>query len=277
MDEFKARVCVLTREESFSLRSYRLHDPAGPDGHADAGSATPIDVAMVDGWLQIDVPVTRVPTPPEARDYFEHLGQVVGEAREAGLLRRWTFVHKHPGLRLRFAATPGSDAGQLIARLHAAFPARAWTGVAEFAAYFEQRELLCGLGEDATEILCRSADVRIASARAGTTADVPTWAGFTVAFLYRYLPDTWWVWEALARFMRLRGGDGGASEHGPALGDPRPLLAVLPSTTAAGFEASVALLTCLNYLYNQWGLDLGAQRRVLRLASDLTRPELATP
>ncbi len=271
MDEYKAQVCALSREEHFSLRVYTL------DASRDAG---PTLVPVVDGWVQLDVPIVRVPDPAEAREYFAHIAALIAALRAEGLLARWTYVHKAPGLRLRFAA-PGEDASvtaRLIGALQAATRRQwAWALPPSFASYFEQRELFSGLGDDATAILCRSADLRIAAAIAGHGSDVPGWAAFTVAFLHHFLPDTWWVWEALGRFQRLRGDAGGNDETVGPLDDPRPLLAALPPAPRPDFAVSVALLTCLNYLYNQWALGPAAQRAVLRLARALTQPEPATP
>lgn len=270
MSKVKGHAALLRPREDFRLEIVRL----GPDRRRAVA-----DVPVVNGWVQVNLPVRRVPSRREERAFFAALARLTGRLRRARLLAGWYFVHKPPGLRLRFRAARRPEA--LVAALDRALERWrfGWAGRRAFDSYFEQRELLAGLGDDtADRILCASAAAVVEAVAGGRRTDLDAWARFTVAFLERFLADRWLVWEALGRFERLRGGGPRRSPAAPPPHDPERLLARLPRARAgSGFAASTALLACLNYLYNQWALDAPAQGAVVGRARRLTAPDLARP
>ncbi len=267
----------LDKVEAFVLDVVTLTDD---DCVALSHTAVPI----VNGWAQANLRIRRPPSQAEQRLFFSQVESLVQSLRSQQLVKNWYYLHKPPGLILRFESTV--DPIALVRQIHVDFRRSVasfeWSTELTFASYFEQRELLWDYGRDVADaILTLGADVRVCAIRENATGTLEQWATFTVNFLNHFLHDEWWVWEALGRFQRLRGCEPSTSDTPPhdahAWLDPMPILPMLATCTPNlpdGFRASVTVLVCLNYLYNQWALDVEMQRLVLARARQLTQPEL---
>ena len=269
------KIATSWREEPWRLEIFDIQDD----------DDTPIAKApLVNGWLQISLEITHVPSLEAQHVFLAAVRQVVAALRQRGCLDAWFFVHKEPGLRLRFKMA--GDLGEAIAGVVAALATWDWDwlGSIAFDSYFEQRELLSAYFEsDVNALLTLSADCYVESALTGACGNLDAWAAFTLAFLRHFAPDEWLVWEALGRFIRLRGApwrEASAASRIDFSSCPKTLqqrLSAMLPIAQPGFDASTTLLQCLNYIYNQWALNLTAQQMILAEARRRTEPEITQP
>jgi hypothetical protein len=233
-------------------------------------------VPLVDHWLEIQLALRRVPDAAEGRHFFASLEMLVGKARDLLPAMQYYFLHKPPGLKLRFRV--GEPDGELLdAILSEVLGWRFdWIEGVGLGSVFDQEELLPATYRDAAEaLLTLSADRLLASARERMCCSEADWAAFAVDLLCRIGLDRWLVYEALSRLGRLRAVPlKAALAPETPLFDPRPMLAGPLPDFPAGFEASVSLLQVLNLLFNIWAVDAGRQTRILEAARDSTRPSL---
>jgi hypothetical protein len=240
-------------------------------------------VPVVDGWLQLDAVVKRVPDADEERVLFAQFA-ALRDARGGG---DWFFVHKPPGLRMRFKL--GDDRTHEVSVILECISGcrPAWLGNLTFGSFFAQAELLDAryratvdaiLGAAANEL------IDVAMARNGSTS-IDAWANFALHFLEHFIGDRWFAWEALGRFHRLRSqpvpGDlqnQAEAARQRTMHDPRGIIQRFTRHSAmqqsAGFGASIALLQTLNYIFNMWAVDGIAQNAVLARARTFSAPEL---
>jgi hypothetical protein len=261
-----------SKERTYSLSLYDVFDASG---------AKVVSVPVVNGWVQASIPLRRLPTSQESRGFFSVLGTNASRMHRRGLVSSWFFLHKPPGLLIRFET---ADAASLLRDLIPMLDdcGGTWVGRYAFDSYFEQRELLSeAYGYEAYKVLltsCTEYCRAVASGRAGTLGQ---WTDFLAVYLAYYLQDPWLVWEALGRFQRLRQQtqDAAIPSHHVRrnrLVSPSRLMAQLARCVvpeqSIGFEASTTLLMCLNYILNQWGICQQVQRRILHDARSRFSP-----
>ncbi|MCP5058194.1 MAG: hypothetical protein GY937_15930 [bacterium] len=251
--------------------------------HAADGNDGALDIPLVNDWLQLGLEVRHIPSLKEQTEFFFALRNLRRDLERRDLVEAWFFLHKPPGLRLRFKADGPPEALIETLLLAQGQWKWSWLGARVFDSYFEQRELLSGaFQDDVNRLLTAASDAYMEALISGSRCTAGRWSEFSIAFLDCHLNDRWLVWEALGRFARLRGTplEGASAQRDqPAatLCDPSDFEALLPLLAAprsAGFEASTTLLQCLNYIYNLWALDLPTQQQILAEAREACRPEL---
>lgn len=251
--------------ERFELVLLSLRTPAGT-----------IAVPVVDGWIELQMALGRVPDRAERAAFFAALGGLCAALRADRPDLRWYFLHKAPGLKLRFRlGLPDAALLETLLGSVAAWPFD-WIRASGLGSVFDQAELMpAAFRDDAARLLAHAADGHLAAARADRQCGEEAWAEFLVRLLAEVGLDAWLAHEALARLRRLRtvalAAEDAAAE--PLL-DPAPLLARPLAPFTPGFAASVALLQTINLLLNMWAVGAGAQRRILDRALAATRPEL---
>jgi hypothetical protein len=242
-----------------------------------------VNVPVVGGWVEIQMALASVP------DHEQRLAFALALAGTCTMLRRrtpslrWYFLHKPPGLKLRFkVGTP--QAGLLEELVSGIVGWRfEWIGVTAFGSVFDQAELSPQVFRpDAERLLDSAADQQLAAVIDDRRASVEDWATFLVRLLRRLALDDWLAYEALSRLHRLRrvdigleagvDVDGDESQREEPLLDPSGILECLHDAFEPGFAASVSLLQTLNLMFNTWGLDARTQASILRSARAMTRP-----
>jgi hypothetical protein len=260
-------------EESFSLDLFEVQLRSG---------ASRTLVPIVDRWLQLSIEVRAIPSAEEGKRFFQRLTALTTRVRARKLIRHWFFVHKPPGLLVRLELLQMELAlTELIPKIDAL--AERWMGAIDFDSYLAHRELFGGAFPlEVHRILSISAEHYCLALRRNSTAEVETWADFTLTFLGLFVNDRWHIWEALGRFERFV-----QQRLRPAASRPRKSRLLSPAAlfeglrrqprprASSGFEASVAMLQCLNYIYNQWLVDPTAQRVIIRIAREKSCPEIA--
>jgi hypothetical protein len=240
----------------------------------DLQSATgTLRVPLVDSWFEVQLAIDRVPDQDDRKTFFASLGNLAATLRERQPDLRWYFLHKLPGLKLRFRIG-GADVLALDTILSTVLDWRfPWlTGVA-IGSVFDQAELLnAPFRQDVEHILTLAADQHLVAVAAEYYCSAEAWAEFLIQLLESLRLDRWLSYEAFARLGRLRAVELSSSRVGELpLMDPRGMLASgLPECTP-GFEASASLLQGLNLLFNIWGVDDVAQSRILAMACSKTR------
>lgn len=266
------RAIAAQSNEHFSLDLFHLLS----DEHKVIGS-----IPIVNGWAQIELEVKRAPNSSQQLEFFASLASLRDALTSLGSLKTWYFLHKSPGLKLRFRIDQGEcEALNCILDRLAAWR-WSWLGQIRFGSFFDQTELLGGFHRDDIDaLLTASANVYLDSISHSQQADRAAWAIFTVGFLSTFISDRWIVWETLGRFLRLRGSALAADVTvQDVFADPHPILARIRDfqIIQPGFEASVSLLQCLNYIFNMWAIDAASQSAILEQARNLVRPEIAIP
>lgn len=251
--------------ERFELMLLRLRTPTGA-----------FDVPVVDGWIELQMALLRVPDAAESRAFFAALDGLCTELRQSRAAMRWYFLHKPPGLKLRFKlGVP--DAAVLGALFETVLGWRfGWIEADALGSVFDQAELLPALFRDDVErLLTRAADGHVAAVLADRRGSEEGWADFLAMLLVELGLDGWLAHQALARLRRLRSAPLAArAAAGPPLFDPSSLLAEPLAPVSPGFTASVALLQAINLMFNLWAVDAAAQARILDRAIAGTRPSL---
>ena len=239
-----------------------------------------ITVPVVDGWIELQMTLLRVPNQAERGAFFAALASLCAAIRARRPDMRWYFLHKAPGLKLRFqlGVPEAASIAELIGTI--AGWSFAWIRPAGMGSVFDQTELMPAMfRDDATRLLTHAADELIAAALADRRCSHKDWSAFLVKLLGTLDLDEWLAQEALSRLRRLRTFPFGQDEAAPAepLLDPSAILACRLAPVAPGFAASVSLLQTINLTLNLWGVDAGAQRRILESACAVTRPPLMEP
>lgn len=233
-------------------------------------------VPLVDKWLEIQLALVRVPEGEERISFFEALGALVADLRMAAPDLRWYFLHKPPGLKLRFhnnAVDPSMVRAIVEKVSHWNF---SWAPAVAIGSVFDQAELMASpYRRDVEALLTLAADCHLVAAIEGHRCGENAWSDFLTALLGAIGLDCWLVYEALARLRRLRSVDlSPAAAAGTTLLDPAPMLSHSLPQFAPGFEASASLLQGLNLLLNIWGIDGATQLAILDAACAATRPAL---
>jgi hypothetical protein len=261
------RAIVAHLSDQFSLNLYHL---------VSSGDNIVGSIPVINGWVQIELQVKRTPNPSEETAFFHKLAALRDIVAERGYLSAWYFLHKPPGLKLRLRIDRDEGGGLNCILNELSTWEWTWLGRIDFGSFFDQHELLSGLHRvDIDRLLTISADAYLDSISSRLEIDRTGWATFAVGFLGTFIADAWLVWEALGRFLRMRvkgvAPNGDASD---AFADPRLILARINGIRPLkpGFEASVSLLQCLNYIFNMWAIDAASQLRILEQARDLVRP-----
>jgi hypothetical protein len=273
-------------EQSYSLSLYELFDEQG-----DLLTRIPV----VNDWIQLSIELNALPEHSEQLDFFDSLRQMVDSRQSRSLFDAWYFLHKPPGLLLRFHKIASAKPPEmLIDHIVSALTQWdfKWMGDCYFDSYLEQRELLSGFDQAyVNRLLTASADTFLDACLRDTTSGkagahkqrITAWVDFVCQFLHFYIEDQWQAWEALKRFATMRkqlikqSGQQAAIPSAP-LYNPVSLinnLKQLDYIPKQGFEVSTSLLQCLNYLFNQWALDLPVQNQILAQAMVTLRPEIA--
>jgi hypothetical protein len=232
-------------------------------------------VPLVDKWLEIQLAMVRVPEAEERVSFFKALGALVAELRVAAPELRWYFLHKPPGLKLRFhnSAADPATVGAIVEKV--SYWNFSWAPAVAIGSVFDQAELMASpYRRDVEALLTLAADCHLEAAIAGHRCAETAWADFLTALLEAIGLDRWLAYEALARLRRLRAVELSPAAAGTALLDPAPMLAHSLPQFASGFEASVSLLQGLNLLLNIWGIDGATQLAILDAACAATRPAL---
>ncbi len=242
-----------------------------------------VKIPLIDGWAQASIEVKRPLSIAEQARFFRFLKGLVVPWQKGGLIRSWYFIHKDPGLRLRFRV--GNKRDRLLTELAQAFGTFRfdWSGDVYFDSFLEQRELFSSLRQTEVEkLLWISSETHLESVAHRLLADEDHWSHFTVDFLGTFLQDSWWVWEALGRMQRLRRTTILQNIKKPSrqvLHDPSQMLQRVQrlrlAPKASVFPMSMSLLCCLNYIFNQWAISEKTQRNILDKARELTQPLLA--
>lgn len=251
--------------ERFELALFSVRTPAGT-----------MRVPVVDGWIELQMALLRVPEAQESRAFFAALGRLRAVLREMRPGMRWYFLHKPPGLKLRFRV--GMPDSALLEKLIGTVLGwrLPWLRAAGLGSVFDQAELLPAVFRtDAERLLSLAADEYLAAAVAGRHCPEEAWSDFLIGLLGRLGLDTWLAHEALARLLRLRSVDLANRDAiaEPPL-DPSGMLAAPLGELTPGFAASVSALQTLNLTFNIWGIDAAAQTRNLERACAATRPSL---
>lgn len=235
-------------------------------------------IPIINGWTQLELEVITVPNDAAQIAFFQHISTLVDNLTAADDLVAWYFLHKPPGLKLRFQFARDHVAGLTRIVETIADWRWPWLGRTSFGSFFDQAELLGGFHrQDVDALLTTSANVYVQSLLHHRRVGGVDWSIFVVDFFKAILSDDWIVWEALGRFQRLR--ERGIIRHGRAgddFADPRAMLPLVKDfrPVQPGFEASVSLLQSLNYIFNMWAIDEASQSAILEEARGLVRPEL---
>jgi hypothetical protein len=232
-------------------------------------------VPLVDRWLEIQLAMVRVPEAEERVSFFKALGDLVAELRVAAPELRWYFLHKPPGLKLRFhnSAADPATVGAIVEKV--SYWNFSWAPAVAIGSVFDQAELMASpYRRDVETLLTLAADCHLEAAIAGRRCAETAWADFLTALLEAIGLDRWLTYEALARLRRLRAVELSPAAAETALLDPAPMLEHSLPQFASGFEASVSLLQGLNLLLNIWGIDGATQLVILDAACTATRPAL---
>ena len=233
-------------------------------------------VPLVDEWLELQLALREVPAAAHRRAFFAALGELCTTIRARLPQLHWYFLHKPPGLKLRFRV--GAPDVELLDTILSAVANWnfSWLETSALGSFFDQAELLAfPYRTDVERFLTHAADCHVLQAKDASEVLETDWADVLVMLLERIGLDTWLAYEALSRLGRLRSTDvARGPQSGEPLCDPHILLATDLPRFSPGFEASVSLLQGLNLLFNIWGVSSAAQSRILALACDRTRPEL---
>jgi hypothetical protein len=253
--------------ERFELVLVTLRSPAGS-----------IRIPLVDEWLELQLSMRRVPDRQERNAFFSDLRGLCCKVRVRLPDLRWYFLHKPPGLKLRFRV--GRPDEELLDSIMSGVLGWNWPWLHAVAigSYFDQAELNAfPYRADVERLLTYAADCHLEHSHEELGAFESEWADVAVALLERVGLDTWLAYEALARLGRLRATDlaqDQASEE--PLSDPRGLLAGDLPRFAVGFEASLSFLQGLNLLFNIWGVNGTTQSRILTLACNRIQPAIVS-
>ena len=242
-------------------------------------SSRELSIPIVGQWLEFQMEARRLPDPGEVRYFFEQLAELIGDMRGLVPGLRWYFLHKPPGLKLRFrVGDPDEDIlDKLLSRVLAwSFP---WQGQLGLGSVFDQAELLSAPYRESLEtLLTIAADEHLRSVREERLCREEDWAEFIVDLLCRFDLDHWLVHEALGRLVRIRSTILRKASAAPvALHDPTAMLTRPLPESPPGLGASVSLLQALNLMLNVWAVGAPAQSRILELARASVRPALLPP
>ncbi|RQR61346.1 hypothetical protein DIE18_12610 [Burkholderia sp. Bp9125] len=237
---------------------------------------TTLHVPVVSGWLEIQLILSAIPDANEQRLFFGALAALRASLGAVRPEMSWYFLHKSPGLKLRFRL--GFEEPLILGSAVEAvgawnFP---WIGGMALGSVFDQQALLTAAYRPEIEkLLTSAADNYLTAIRDGKHCVVQTWTAFLIDLLRLIGLDDWLVYEALSRLRRLRTVEVGRQPvSGACLLDPRGMLDEFGRSWRAGFEASVSLLQALNLMLNMWAVDGVTQLEILERCCDLTRPSL---
>lgn len=244
------------------------------------GLCTPGSLALPErvAWLQINLEwaETDEPRPRHERELFRLLAEPVARARSAGLESFW-FVHKDPGLRLRFgfdAPRPGA-----IERLEDALRGlqeqrliRTW-----FKSPYEPEVFLFG-GSEATAAVHRYFDADselclqwyLREPTAGWRVSAPVLSlGVLVDLVQRCIQPREEVWDVWCNLERVHGGDSGAYADIPLIGirELHSLCGPVAAPVLDGYaRANAALASALDTVWRSGKLLVGPRGILVSLA-----------
>jgi hypothetical protein len=246
--------------------------------HEDGGDVTLVPI--INRWIQLAIDIKRVPSSLESRSFFRTLAKDMRALTTTNKIYSWFFLHKPPGLRIRIHLASVHPALSTLIHKVATWDYE-WMQGLSFESYFGHAELVSGAYPvDLGALLMASASEYCRALLANRQATRTDWPLFTVHYLDHFLADRWLVWEALGRLERLREypfRPSDIKQRRQSLMSPKGLLARVrraPQPASPGFQASTALLQSLNYIYNQWLLNVASQKQVLSVARQLAMPEL---
>lgn len=258
---------TLLYAENFQLECYRI-----------AGFG---DIPVVDGWIQISVTASYVPSLTEQNHCVQELATLANIGKKEGYIRYWHFLRKSPGLKLRWQLCSPAAIAWLMQRLsESAWP---WMSSMEADSVFGQRELLQGhYSISYGRVLDMAATTFAFSPYTPHPQNLQTWVSMTCQFILCFIPDPWLAWEALGRFGQMRSQPLGNPSMVKTTHCPKILLeqwhAIEPELNQYLTNHKSLLtgtLMLLNYIFNIWGIDAVTQTHILEQARQQLRPQLA--
>ncbi len=141
-------------------------------------------IPVVDYWIQLTLPVLREPNPAESQDFSKKIRNLYKTLQRKKIICSWYFLHKPPGLKIRFKANPQTTAACTLYLLKELQKIKLrWLGLGTFDSFIDQRELFFGFNTECQEILLSlSAASSLDATIKQSKSDIEGWAYFTVQF-----------------------------------------------------------------------------------------------